>query len=47
MSGWNIDRARRTYSIAHWGEGYFDVDVRGDLVVRPREGPARARQGAA
>jgi arginine decarboxylase len=35
MSSWNIDRARRTYSIANWGEGYFDVDAGGRIVVRP------------
>ena len=35
MSEWSIDRARRTYSIAHWGEGYFDVDARGSIIVRP------------
>ncbi len=42
MSEWNIDRARRTYSIAHWGEGYFDIDAAGDIVVRPHRA-----QGAA
>ena len=36
MSGWNIERARRTYSIPHWGEGYFDVDANGRIVVKPR-----------
>ena len=42
---WNIDRARRTYSIAHWGEGYFDVDAKGRIVVRPRgvDGARQAR----
>jgi arginine decarboxylase len=44
MTAWNIDRARRTYSIAHWGEGYFDVDAGGRIEVRPRgaQGPAIA-----
>jgi arginine decarboxylase len=44
MTAWNIDRARRTYSIAHWGEGYFDVDAGGRIEVRPRgaNGPAIA-----
>jgi len=39
---WTTDDARAQYAIAHWGEGYFDVDTRGDLVVRPRgaDGPA-------
>ncbi|ROR34311.1 biosynthetic arginine decarboxylase [Inmirania thermothiophila] len=42
MTGWDIAAARRTYNLAHWGEGYFDVDERGHLVVRPLgpEGPA-------
>ncbi len=35
MSEWSIERARRTYSIAHWGEGYFDADARGNISVRP------------
>ena len=40
--GWTTDDARAQYAIAHWGEGYFDVDARGDLLVRPRgaDGPA-------
>ncbi|HEX7916098.1 arginine decarboxylase [Rudaea sp.] len=40
--GWTTDDARAQYAIAHWGEGYFDVDDHGDLVVRPRgaDGPA-------
>jgi arginine decarboxylase len=36
MSDWSIERARQTYSIAHWSEGYFDVDGRGRLVAQPR-----------
>jgi len=41
---WTTDDARAQYAIAHWGEGYFDVDARGDLLVRPRgaDGPAFA-----
>ena len=35
MSEWSIDRARRTYSIPHWGEGYFDVDMGGRIAVCP------------
>jgi arginine decarboxylase len=44
MTAWSLDRARRTYSIAHWGEGYFDIDAQGRIEVRPRgaEGPAIA-----
>ncbi len=32
---WTIDQARRTYNIAHWSNGYFDIDARGELVCRP------------
>ena len=44
MSEWNIDRARRAYSIPHWGEGYFDVDAAGRILVKPRgaDGPGIA-----
>ncbi|MBS0456680.1 MAG: arginine decarboxylase [Proteobacteria bacterium] len=38
MNQWTIDRARGAYSIAHWGEGYFDIDDGGRIVVRPRRG---------
>ena len=36
MAGWSIEQARKTYSIPHWAEGYFDVDAGGRIVVRPR-----------
>ena len=36
MSDWNTDRARHTYSIAHWSEGYVDVDEQGRVLMRPR-----------
>jgi arginine decarboxylase len=41
MSEWSIDRARRTYAVPHWGEGYFDIDAEGGIEVLPRggEGP--------
>ena len=41
---WSIADARRTWSIANWGEGYFDVGDDGALLVRPRrtDGPAIA-----
>ncbi|WP_411833807.1 arginine decarboxylase [Pseudoxanthomonas mexicana] len=39
---WSADHARKTYSIPHWAEGYFDVDAAGRIVVSPRgaQGPA-------
>ena len=29
MAAWSIDHARKTYSIPHWSEGFFDVDEQG------------------
>ncbi|SFL15149.1 arginine decarboxylase [Lysobacter sp. cf310] len=42
MSDWSLDQARKTYSIPHWSEGYFDVDTAGRIAVRPHgeRGPA-------
>ncbi len=38
---WSKDDARHTWSIPHWGEGYFDVGDAGTVLVRPRrEGTA-------
>ncbi len=39
---WNTDKARRTWSLPHWGGGYVDVGEDGALQVRPRRaaGPA-------
>jgi len=44
MTAWSLDLARKTYSIPHWSEGYFDVDAAGRIAVRPRgeRGPAIA-----
>lgn len=36
MSEWSADQARKTYSIPHWAEGYFDVDAAGRVVVSPK-----------
>jgi arginine decarboxylase len=33
---WTAAHARELYSVTHWGGGYFDVDERGRLTVRPR-----------
>jgi len=39
---WNIDAARHTYAVPHWGDGYVDIDAAGHIVMRPRgaNGPA-------
>ncbi len=44
MTAWSIDHARKTYSIPHWSEGYFDVDAAGRIVVAPKgaQGPSIA-----
>lgn len=33
---WNLDDARTTYNLSHWGGGYFDINQQGHLVVAPR-----------
>jgi arginine decarboxylase len=44
MTAWSPDQARKTYSIPHWSEGYFDVDASGRIVARPggEQGPTIA-----
>jgi arginine decarboxylase len=39
---WNIDTARHTYAVTHWGDGYVDVSPDGEIEIRPRgpDGPA-------
>ncbi len=46
-SDWSTDAARDTYAMAHWGDGYVDVDGAGDIVIRPRgpTGPALSLPG--
>jgi arginine decarboxylase len=47
-NAWNIDTARFVYSVAHWSDGYVDIDAQGRAVMRPRgdEGPAIALDDA-
>ena len=44
MTDWSQELARKTYSIPHWSDGYYDVDAQGRIVVRPKgaSGPAVA-----
>ncbi|RNF83878.1 arginine decarboxylase [Montanilutibacter psychrotolerans] len=44
MTDWSLDQARKTYSIPHWSEGYYDIDGAGRVSVHPRgdQGPAIA-----
>jgi arginine decarboxylase len=40
---WTIESARELYNIEGWGAGYFDINARGHVVVRPdRDRPDRA-----
>ncbi len=32
---WTVDAARALYNIQGWGAGYFDIDDRGHVIVRP------------
>lgn len=36
MSEWSLDHARRMYSVAHWSDGYVDINARGCAVMQPR-----------
>ncbi|HVU80683.1 MAG TPA: arginine decarboxylase, partial [Rhodanobacteraceae bacterium] len=47
-NAWNVDAARSTYSVAHWSDGYVDIDDAGRAVMRPRgaDGPAIALDDA-
>lgn len=39
---WTIDDARALYNIEGWGTGYFDINAKGNVVVRPdRDHPDR------
>jgi arginine decarboxylase len=39
-SSWSIDAARALYNIEGWGAGFFDINDRGHVIVRPdRERP--------
>ena len=44
MTAWSLEHARKTYSIPHWADGYFDIDDAGRVSVRPKgaHGPAIA-----
>ena len=42
-SGWSIEKANALYNVAGWGAGYFDVNERGRVIVRPdRNHPERS-----
>ncbi len=33
---WTVADARHTYAVAHWGDGYVDVNEAGEIAVRPQ-----------
>lgn len=35
MEGWDIQKSANLYGISGWGEGYFDINAAGEVVVRP------------
>lgn len=35
MEGWDVQKSANLYGISGWGEGYFDVNQQGEVVVRP------------
>src|SRR3712207_6206569 len=40
--GGNAEKARALYNVDGWGAGFFDIDARGHVVVRPdKEHPER------
>ena len=41
-SSWNLDAARHTYAVTHWGDGYVDIGADGAVTLRPQgaRGPA-------
>ena len=43
-SAWSIARARQTYSVPYWSEGYFDINEHGEMCVLPQgsDGPSLA-----
>jgi len=36
MNDWTLDEARHVYNVAHWSEGYVDIDNAGRVTVHPR-----------
>ncbi|HQF85862.1 MAG TPA: biosynthetic arginine decarboxylase [Acidobacteriota bacterium] len=37
LKQWSIDEARELYNILNWGKGFFDINTRGDVIVRPEK----------
>lgn len=41
MTTWNLDAARRLYGIQHWGNGYFNINEAGHVVMHLPNEPER------
>jgi arginine decarboxylase len=39
MSNWTTKQSTDLYNVAHWGDGYFSISEKGDLVVHPGANP--------
>src|SRR4051812_15677920 len=39
-AGWTIESAKSLYNVEGWGAGFFDVNAKGHVVVRPDAGHA-------
>ncbi len=37
-AGWKNDRSKELYGIDNWGSGYFDINRKGNLLVKPDKG---------
>ncbi len=35
MDSWDVSKSTALYGISNWGEGYFDINAQGDVIVRP------------
>ncbi len=35
MEGWDVQKSANLFGISGWGEGYFDINSAGEVVVRP------------
>ncbi|ODN43107.1 biosynthetic arginine decarboxylase [Piscirickettsia litoralis] len=39
---WSIKQSKELYNISEWGDGYFNIDDRGQLIVRPQGSHSKA-----
>src|SRR4030095_11334922 len=42
MKNITLDEVIQTYGVENWGAGYFEVNRKGHLAVRPAEGDSRS-----